>query len=136
MRDVFKETGIAAQDYDWYISDIETNGTPPGFSSADQWMRGEALASLILKHDIQFMWAVFSAVPTGFRGPVPVVPYVDGNPDYWSGKDPVPQMQGALFEIACWDSSATILINLPLLSRQLFIATYSATRPLGKAARF
>ncbi|MTW10123.1 hypothetical protein GM658_05865 [Pseudoduganella eburnea] len=31
------------------------------------------------------------------------------NPDYWDGKDPAPLLEGALFEIACWGSSATIL---------------------------
>ena len=40
MRDVFAAAGIAPQDYDWYISDIETNFTPDGFTSEDQWMRG------------------------------------------------------------------------------------------------
>jgi hypothetical protein len=133
MKDVFESSGIVAQEYDWYLSDIETNFTPDGFSSADQWMRGEELATLVQEHEIQFIWAVFSAVPKGFRSTVSVAPYVEGNPDYWNGKDAAPQLEGALFEIACWDSSATILINLPAEAQRQFIAAYSDTRQLGKA---
>lgn len=133
MGDVFAAAGIVPQDYDWYVSDIETNFTPDGFSSADQWMRGEELASLVQEHEIQFIWAVFSAVPKGFRSTVSAVPYVEGYPDYWNEKDAAPQLDGALFEIACWDSSATILINLPAEAQRRFIAAYSDTRQLSKA---
>ncbi|MET0857774.1 MAG: hypothetical protein ABWY27_13550, partial [Telluria sp.] len=87
------------------------------------------------EHEIQFIWAVFSAVPKGFRTAVSAAPYVEGNPDYWNGKDVAPQLEGAFFEIACWDSSATILINLPAEARRQFIAAYSDTRPLSKARR-
>ncbi|WP_332851920.1 hypothetical protein [Duganella sp. S19_KUP01_CR8] len=135
MKEVFAAAEIAPQDYDWYVSDIETNFTPEGFDVGDQWIRGEELASLIHKQEIQFIWAVFSAVPKGTRPTVSEPPYVDGNPDYWDGKDPAPQLEGALFEIACWDSSATILINLPERAQRAFIAKYSDTQPLTKAAR-
>jgi hypothetical protein len=135
MRKVFAAAEIAPQDYDWYVSDIETNFTPEGFSAGDQWMHGEELASLISTHDIQFIWAVFSAVAKGSRPSVSEPPYVEGNPDYWNGRDPAPQLNGALFEIACWDSSATILINLPEHAQRAFMANYSDTRPLIKAAR-
>lgn len=135
MREVFSAAEIAPQDYDWYVSDIETNFTPEGFGVDDQWMRGEELASLIHKHEIQFIWAVFSAVPKGSRPKVSEPPYVEGNPDYWNGKDPAPQLEGALFEIACWDSSATILINLPEYAQCAFMTNYSDTQPLSKAVR-
>lgn len=134
MKNVFETAGIIAHDYDWYVSDIETNFTPASFSSADQWMRGEELATLVQENELQFIWAVFSAVPKGFRSTVAVGPYVEGNPDYWNGKDTAPQLEGALFEIACWDSSATILINLPAEAQRRFIAAYSDTRPLNKAS--
>ncbi|GGC77264.1 hypothetical protein GCM10011396_25520 [Undibacterium terreum] len=133
MKEVFVAAQIVVQDYDWYISDIETNFTPEGFSQEDQWMRGEDLAFLIQEYDLQFIWAVFSAVPKGLRLSVSNVPYVDGNPDYWNGKDPGPQLDGALFEIACWDSSATILINLPEQAERSFISNYSDTRLLSEA---
>jgi hypothetical protein len=135
MRKVFTAAEIAPQDYDWYVSDIETNFTPEGFSADDQWMRGEELASFISKQEIQFIWGVFSAVPKGSRPTVSERPYADGNPYYWNGRDPAPQLKGALFEIACWDSSATILINLPKHAVRAFMANYSDTQPLIKAAR-
>ncbi len=135
MKDVFDAGGISPQDFDWYISDIETNCTPEGFSPADQWMRGQELETLIKEYEIQFIWAVFSAFPIGFRKEVSTVPYVEDNPDYWIGKDLVPQLEGALFEIACWDSSATILINLPKQAECSFIATYPDTQPLINSRR-
>lgn len=135
MKEIFSATEIAPQDYDWYVSDIETNFTPKGLGTGDQWIRGEELAALIHKQEIQFIWAVFSAVPKGLRPAVLEAPFVEGNPDYWNGKDPGPQLQGALFEIACWDSSATILINLPEHAQRAFRARYSDTQPLSKAAR-
>jgi len=133
MRQVFDAANIAPQDYDWYVSDIETNWTPPGFSPVDQWFTGDALASFLSEHEVQFIWAVFSAVPKGFRSPPSSVPYVEGNPSYWSGEKCDPQLDGALFEIACWDSSGTILINLPAQAAQSFITKFTDTRPLATA---
>lgn len=133
MRDVLEAAGIAAQDYDWYVSDIETNRRPPGFSPDDQWFTGAELAAFLNAYEVQFIWAVFSAVPRGFR-PLPAqAPYVEDNPRYWDGTDPGPQLEGALFEIACWDSSATILINLPEQAIHSFVTRYPDTRPLATA---
>ncbi len=133
MREVLDAAKIAPQGYDWYVSDIETNWTPPGFSPVDQWFSGEELALFLNEHEVQFIWAVFSAVPNGFRSTPSPAPYVEGNPSYWSGKEPVPQLDGALFEIACWDSSATILINLPNEAARSFVGKFSDTRPLATA---
>jgi len=133
MREVLDAANIAPQDYDWYVSDIETNWTPSGFSPANQWLAGEELASLLNDHDVQFIWAVFSAVPKGFRSTPSSAPYVDGNPGYWVGEEPDPQLDGALFEIACWDSSATILINLPEEAARSFLARYTDTQALATA---
>lgn len=133
MREVFDAANIAPADYDWYVSDIETNWTPPGFSNADQWVPGEALASLVNQHDVQFIWAVFSAVPKGFRSSPASVPWVEDNPRYWHGGEPGPQLEGALFEIACWDSSGTILIGLPEEAARSFVVRYPDTRPLASA---
>jgi hypothetical protein len=133
MREVFDAADIAPQDYDWYVSDIETNWTPPGFSPIDQWLSGDALASFLREHEVQFIWAVFSAVPKGFRSTLLSAPYVEGNPSYWSGEEPAPQLDGALFEIACWDSSATILINLPAQAARSFLRKFTDTQPLASA---
>jgi len=133
MRDVFDAANIAPQDYDWYVSDIETNWCPPGFSPVDQWFPGEALAAFLREHEVQFIWAVFSALPKGCRVTPSSPPCADGNPRYWNGEEPGPQLDGALFEIACWDSSATILVNLPEEAARAFVARYPDTRPLASA---
>ena len=135
MREILDAANIAPQDYDWYISDIETNWTPPGFSPDDQWISGDELASFLRKYEVQFDWAVFSAVPRGFRSHPPSAPYADGNASYWGGEEPHPQLDGALFEIACWDSSATILINLPEEAVRSFMAKYTDTRALATPRR-
>jgi hypothetical protein len=133
MREVFAAADIATQDYDWYVSDIETNWTPPGFSPVHQWFSGDELASFLREYEVQFIWAVFSAVPKGVRSAPSSTPYVEGNPSYWSGEEPDPQLDGALFEIACWDSSGTILINLPAPAAHAFQMRYTDTRPLATA---
>ncbi len=130
MREVLDAASIAAQDYDWYVSDIETNWTPSEFSPTDQWFSGEELASFLATHELQFIWAVFSAVPKGFRSSPISAPYVENNPIYWDGQEHGPQLEGALFEIACWDSSGTILINLPSQAAHAFQQRYPDTRPL------
>jgi hypothetical protein len=134
LGDVFKAADLSPGDYDWFVSDIETNITPPGFSDCDQWMRGEQLAALIDDPVLQFIWGVFSAVPAGFRTEVREAPYADGNPAYWSGADILPQLEGALFEIVCWDSSVTLLINLPESAASAFVAAFPDTRMIGGPA--
>jgi hypothetical protein len=133
MREVFGAMNIAPEDYDWYVSDISTNWTPPGFSPADQWMSGDDLALFLREHDVWFEWGVFSAVPKGFRSTPASIPYADGNPNYWAGPEPAPQLAGALFEITCWDSSAIILIDLPAQAAGAFMARYTDTKPLVAA---
>ena len=135
MQLVFQKLGIAARDYDWYISDIETNYYGSEFSSDDQWMVGEKLQQFLEQNEVQFIWAVFSAVPKGFRAEVQQAPYVEGNPDFWHGKEISPQLPGAVFEIACWDSSATLLVGLPDDTEALFRAAYPDACSLTDAAR-
>lgn len=79
-------------------------------------------------------FAVFSAVPKGFRFIVEKPPYLHDNPSYWSGKEVLPQLDGALFEIACWDSSATILVGLPAEAETSFVRAYSDTHSLVSVA--
>jgi hypothetical protein len=40
MQEVFDAAGIETRQYDWFVSDIEVNYTPEGFSLGDQWMTG------------------------------------------------------------------------------------------------
>lgn len=131
MLEVLSALGIRGADYDWYVSDVETNGYP----FEEGWCSGEELESKIAADNIQFIWAVFSAFPRGVRVDVNGAPYVEGNPKYWDGTDPGPQLSGANFEIACWDSSATILIGLTSELAESFKSTYSDAVSLSLAAR-
>ena len=135
MRLVFSALGISAADYDWFISDIETNYYGTDFTSDDQWMEGHALQSFVNQNEVQFIWAVFSAVPKGHRPTVVAAPYIEGNPDFWNGDEIAPQLDGALFEIACWDSGATILVGLPPLLEENFRLAYSDACSLVSVAR-
>ena len=130
MPAMFEALGISAADYDWFISDIELNRGVPGFEWDDQWMTGEALQQMISEHHVQFIWAVFSAVPKGVRVPVESAPFCEGNPSYWHEKDVTPQLPGALFEIACWDSSATIFIGLPPAAAANLARKFADLKPL------
>jgi len=108
MKDVFCALKVGCTDFDWYVSDIETNG----YSIADGWYSGSELKEIIEADDVQFIWAVFSAFSVGTRFAVIEAPYVEDNPRYWNTSSLEPQLEGAIFEIACWDSSATILVGL------------------------
>ncbi|WP_022958820.1 hypothetical protein [Spongiibacter tropicus] len=131
IREVIAALGISCSDYDWYLSDIETNG----FQFAEGWYSGSELELLITSDDIQFSWAVFSAFPKGMRADVRDAPFVDGNSNYWDVSELVPQLGGASFEIACWDSSATILIGLDAEKAERYRSTFSDAVDLKSAAR-
>lgn len=135
MRSVFKALGMRASDYDWFISDIETNYYGNEFASEDQWITGEVLERFITDNTVQFIWAVFSAFPKGVRVLVEATPTVDGYAGYWSGIEVAPQLKGALFEIAAWDSSATILVGLPSAEIEHFRNAYPDAKSLISAAR-
>ena len=134
MRLVFDALGLSEAEYDWYLSDIETNSYGEDFTSEDRWISGSELREFLLNHSVQFIWGVFSTVPKGYRAQVPMPPYVDGNPRYWQGKELAPQLQGAVFEIACWDSSATILVGLPSHAQASFRAVFPDEESLANAA--
>ena len=61
--------------------------------------------------DYQFVWSVVSAFPKGADPFTTEIPYADGNPKFWEGA-PEKQLKNSLFEIVCWDSSATLFIGL------------------------
>lgn len=131
MREVMVALGIRSSDYDWYVSDVETNG----FQFDEGWHYGSELELQIASEDIQFIWAVFSAFPKGERPTVGEAPYVDGNPHYWDGSELEPQLDGASFEIACWDSSATILVGLDEEKARSYRSTFPGAVDLKSIAR-
>jgi hypothetical protein len=115
MRLVFSALPGVCEAHDWLISDIDCNWFPDdriAYGNDPVLISGEALLEVVNAHDIQFNWAVFSALPRGFRPATSETPYADGNPEFWNGS-PRPQLKEALFEIVCWDSTSTLLIGVP-----------------------
>lgn len=135
MRVVFEAAGLRASSFDWYLSDLETNYYGTDFSNDDRWVSGDELEGFLNAHTVHFVWAVFSAVPVGYRSLVAEPPYVDGNPKFWQGVELAPQLSDSLFEIVCWDSSATIFICLPDDAARRFTEAYPETRSLTAASQ-
>ena len=135
MYTVFRALGLHTSNYDWFVSDVETNYYGTDFTSEDQWVTGEVLERFIAENEVQFIWAVFSAFPKGTRFPVESPPNVQDYAGYWSGIEVTPQLKNALFEIAAWDSSATILVGLPVETVEQFKVAYPDAKSLISAAR-
>lgn len=130
MRSTLAAIGVEASAYDWFVSDLETNVAVPALGFGDVWVTGDEL-SKVLTRDVQFIWGVFSAVPRGIRLDVSVPPAADGNSSYWQPPEVQPQLEGACFEIVCWDSSATILVGLSLEQAKLFMSTFPEAKALS-----
>lgn len=128
MLDVEAWLGITLSGFDWHISDIEGGweGLPD-----PAWITGRELKAKLFEYDYQFIWAVFSAFPSGAQAILSDRPYADGNPDFWKGK-PSKQIENAVFEIVCWDSSATLFIGLPDELGQSVLAKAPGIKDLDK----
>ncbi len=128
--------GVSASEFDWYLSDVETNFDPAGFSWSDRWMTGPELAEVLSHANFQFIWAVFSAFPRGARVEIDEAPFADGNRAFWVDDGTLrPQLAGASFELVCWDSSATILIGISESQADQFGLAYPEAKPLQSVAR-
>jgi hypothetical protein len=130
MRATLKAIDVDASSYDWFVSDVETNVTVPVLWEGDTWVTGDELSRLLVD-DIQFIWAVFSAIPRGTRFDVPSPPSADGNSRLWQPPEMQPQLQGACFEIVCWDSSATILVGISPQQAERFSMVYPEAKLLS-----
>lgn len=121
--------GVKASEFDWYVSDIETNIHVEGFAPVDGWLVGSELERVLSRPNLQFIWGVFSAFPVGLRVDIQESPSADGNPTYWKGSEALkPQLEGAVFELVCWDSSATLLIGIT----EQQAAHFTSVHPLAK----
>lgn len=85
----------------------------------------------MLTRDVQFIWGVFSAFPRGTRFDVPAPPAADGNSNLWYPPEVQPQLEGASFEIVCWDSSATVLVGGSPKQAERFLVAYPEAKPLS-----
>jgi hypothetical protein len=135
MRETFRALGMSASDYSWFVSDIETNRSEEEFGLGDRWISGDELQILLEANPIQFIYAVFSAFPKGFCRTIDASPNVYDNAAYWSGENISTQLPDALFEIACWDSSATILVGLPDCAADSFQRSYPGVKRLEFARK-
>lgn len=107
LRDVEKWMELDFEDYDWHFAEVEANW---GSEDAPFWISGEELKSRFFGTNCQFFWAVISAFPKS----TPPRLYQDvfaESPHFWEGT-PKKQIKESLFELVCWDSSATIWIGL------------------------
>ncbi|EAR07352.1 hypothetical protein [Reinekea blandensis] len=129
LPEVFEALGVRALDYEWYLSDVETNG----FNVREGWYSGKELNALISTNNVQFIWGVISAFKTGVRPKIVNEPYIAGNPNYWNGSNPSVQAEGAVFEVGCWDSSATLLIGLDEKLSSKYSSVYSDAKQLRDA---
>jgi hypothetical protein len=122
--------GVKASEFDWYVSDIEMNFNVEGFAPVDGWITGSELERVLAHPNLQFIWGVFSAFPVGRRVEIQESPSADGNPTYWKGGEVLkPQLEGADFELVCWDSSATLLIGITKEQAAHFSSAYPHAKP-------
>lgn len=131
IEEILTALGEKCSNYDWYISDIELNEG----SLKEGWHSGSELEAFLEENKVQFIWGVLSAVPLGYRRHITNVPFVYNNPYYWNCSEIKPQLSGAKFEIACWDSSATILVGLNEKQLNCFKNNYPETVELKSASR-
>ncbi len=104
------------REHRWLWTEVDVNAALPipDNDIGRYLIDGDALFDFAVDRP-QFRWSVLSALPPEYEVdptaiPRESVPYADGNPDFWHGS-PRPQFSEALFEIVCWDSSATLLIG-------------------------
>ena len=132
MRQTLADAGINATDFDWYVSDLETNFSVPELGSGDCWLKGAELAGALQRNGLQFIWAVFSAfVPGHGNYAVKTPPVADRNQRYWRPPEVVPELPEAQFEIVCWDSGATLLIGLAENQGKKYLAANPEARSLS-----
>lgn len=124
IRDDFKK-------YNWLISDCECNCYPDPkiqFNAEYTWISGEDFLEIVDANDIQFIWAVFSAIPQNITLDEVLkyeLPFADGYTGFW--KNPIGiQHPLADIEIVPWDSSLMLLIS----NTDEIIALFQNTFPL------
>lgn len=110
MREVFDALPGVLLGHDWLVSEVEVY---PDWGKGDGpvWLTGAELDDLLATEPCQFVWAVFSGVPVGYRVGLEVVPHAVKNHSFYRGS-PRPQLPGAELEIVCIDGGSCLLIGL------------------------
>lgn len=137
MRQVFKAIGDQQQNYNWLITNIECNHDPDSrmqYPYSDYvWMSGKEITELVYKHDIQFIWAVFSGFEPHIhledilKEPLPSAE----NPDLW-GTHPKVQHSMATLEIVAWDSTLTLLLSKEVSISRSFRRSFPEAKDLDE----
>jgi len=95
----------------YLVTDLECCGSDDERLSGEPVViSGFTLHEIIQKDEVQFIWGVFSAFNREPSIPTEL-PSADGNSKFWEGS-PTPQIKNAMFEIVCWDSTATLFIGI------------------------
>lgn len=114
---VFLKVPELYTEYNWLLSDIECNVDCMSQCEAIEencyWLEGEKLFHLLINHEIQWIWGVFS----GFPKEIPLsniqmkdIPYANGNLNIW--KKPISiQHPLAEIELIAWDSTLAIFFG-------------------------
>ena len=108
IKDDFKK-------YNWLITDYDCSHYPdPRIQYVENhaWISGEDFLGIVERHEIQFIWAVFSAIPK--QVPLEEVlkydlPQADGYRGFWENPITI-QHPLAEMEIVPWDSGLVLLI--------------------------
>lgn len=101
---------VKATDFTWHVADVEASVWPKHFD--DCWVSGADLIAAWVPGETCFTWGVLDAFPRADAVEVTKLPHADGNNSFWTGLPLLPQLEGAVFEIVFWDSSAVLLIGL------------------------
>ncbi|MFN7727199.1 MAG: hypothetical protein ACK5QH_19265 [Rubrivivax sp.] len=67
MKTTLDAAEIKTTDFDWYVSDLETNYSIDALPASAGWMTGQELEQALAAPGLQFIWAIFSAFPKGTR---------------------------------------------------------------------
>lgn len=110
LPDILDAMQLDAAHFEWYLADVEASTWPQAVGNA--WISGNDLVATWVPHETQFIWGVLSAFPLGTRIDVTELPFANGNVSFWAKVTVKPQIEGALFEIVYWDSSAVILVGI------------------------
>jgi hypothetical protein len=104
---------ISGLECTWFPTEDDDVSTQPDerFATTAVLLNGLDLHRIVSSNEIQFDWAVFSALPIGSQPNMGDLPIADGNPDFWRGS-PKPQLTEAEFEIVCWDNCCVLLIGV------------------------
>ena len=132
MAKVLAVVGRFSEGCYWRVSEPDTSYWPdPRFKEDVFIISDKELRTVLGAHDVQFNWAVFSALPVRPIHPQPAAesPYADGNGAIWHDQ-PVVQHPSALFEVICWDSSATMVVSYIDGPVEAFMQAFSDAAPM------